>query len=396
MSWNDPGKKDDDGNGQDPWGKKDGPPDLDEAIRQFQKKLGTLFGGQGGGGATLNPKGSGKGFFGITLILIAIMIGYIVSGIFIVQPAEEAVITRFGRYKETVGAGPHWIPRLIDSHQIVNIEEVNTTRHGGKMLTMDENIVDAEIAVQYRISNPENFLFNMVSPDQAIRQVSDSALRAVVGQSTLDDVLTTGRTEIVVRVKEQIERVISSYGSGLMVSDLALQVTKPPAEVQEAFDDAIKAQQDEERFVNQAETYARQRIPIAEGKAKRILEEAQAYKERVILASTGETIRFTELLPEYRLDKQVMRDRLFLDSMQQVLSNTSKILVDVEGGNNLLYLPLDRLVSSAPKIGNFNPDQMQEAMEDKDIKTAQASNNNSRGNWPTYQDSNRYRRTRGG
>lgn len=344
MAWNE-------SNNDNNKGQNEGPPDLDEALKKFQAKVNQLFGGKGKGNNGFNAKPPLQGGFGFSfgLIIAVVALIYVLSGIYIVEPAEEAVVQRFGRYIRTEGAGPHWIPRFIETVEIVNVMRVETTTHGGEMLTMDENIVDAKIAVQYRIGNAKDYLFNLTNPDESLKQVSESALRAVVGQSSLNEILTTGRAEITSKIRSQVQSVLDSYKSGLQISDLAMQQTKPPAAVQDAFDDAIKAQQDEERFVNQAQAYARKHVPIAEGHATRIIEEAKAYKEQVVLLAQGESARFARLLPEYKLNPKVMRDRLYLETMQQVYSNTTKVLVNVQGSNNVMYLPLDRMMQNSPK-----------------------------------------------
>jgi len=272
---------------------------------------------------------------------------YLLGGIFVVDPAEEAVVLRFGKYVRTELPGPHWIAPFIETREIVNVQEVKTTKHGGQMLTKDENIVSAEIAVQYRISNARDYLFNVVQSERSLQQVSESALRGVVGQSTLNEVLTSGRSEIGAEILKQVQENLNTYQVGLEISDLAMQQTKAPEEVKAAFDDAIKAQQDEERLVNESQAYARKIIPIAEGQAKRTFEESRAYKEQVILLAQGKAEKFLKVLPEYQRAPQVTRERLYLDTLQTVYSNTPKILVD-GNGSNVMYLPLERLLQKNP------------------------------------------------
>lgn len=348
MSWNEPNKKD-----------EQGPPNMDEALRELQKKLRSAFGGKRtgpmGSNGDKNPSsslpplmnfvGTQKGV--MTLLLIGVLI-YILSGIYIVQPAEEAVVMRFGKYVGTVQPGPHWILRGVESKRVVNVQEINTTTHGGQMLTKDENIVNAEIAVQYRINNARDFLFNLVDPTRSVQLVSESALRQVVGESSLNDVLTSGRSEIGSRIRDQIQQNLNKYKSGIEISDLAVQQTKAPEEVKPAFDDAIKAQQDEERLVNESQAYARRVIPIAEGQAIRTLEEGKAYKAQVTLGAEGKTAKFAKILPEYQNAPKVTRERLYLDALQEVYANTSKVLIDVgNNNNNLVYLPLDKMMGKS-------------------------------------------------
>lgn len=352
MSWNEPGDRDK-GKKKDPWGKdEEGPPNIDEALRLLQKKLRAMFSQKSNDGpssnfnGSINTKGTSNRKFSFGLIGAILFAIYVISGIYVVEPAEEAVVLRLGKYIETVGPGPHWIAPIIETREVVNVGEVKTTKQGGQMLTKDENMVSAEIAVQYRISNPEEYLFNLVQPEKSLQQVSESALRGVVGQSTLNEVLTSGRGEIGLEIRKQIQKMLDNYKSGLLISDLAMQQTKAPEEVKAAFDDAIKAQQDEERLVNEAQAYARKIIPIAEGRAKRTFEEARAYKERAILEAQGRTAKFAEVLPEYQRSPQVTRDRMFIDTLQDVYANTSKILIDVNGSNNMVYLPLDKLIEN--------------------------------------------------
>lgn len=257
---------------------------------------------------------------------------------------------RLGRYVTTEKPGPHWIAPFIETREIVNVQEVKTLERGGPMLTKDENIVNANIAVQYRINNPKEFLFNIVNPETNLKQVADSALRAVVAQSTLNEVLTSGRGEIGAEISRQVQQMLNNYKSGIEISDLAMQQTKAPDAVKPAFDDAIKAQQDEERLVNEAQAYAHKIIPIAEGRAIRTLEEAKAYKQQVILGAEGKTEKFAKLLPEYQRAQRVTRDRMYIDTLQEVYTNSSKILVDVNGGNNLIYLPLDKIMQQPKSL----------------------------------------------
>ncbi len=396
MSWNEPGDRDDKAKKKDPWGRPDeeGPPNIDEALRQLQRKLRSLF-GQGDGPTTTfggTNKSATNKTFGFTLAGIVALVVYVISGIYVVEPAEEAVVLRLGKYIETVGPGPHWIAPIIETKEVLNVQEIKTTKHGGQMLTKDENIVSAEIAVQYRINDAKDYLFNLVQPEKSLQQVSESALRAVVGQSTLNEVLTSGRGEIGAEIRKQIQQNLNNYKSGLEISDLAMQQTKAPEEVKAAFDDAIKAQQDEERLVNEAQAYSRKIIPIAEGRAKRTFEEARAYKERAILEAQGKTAKFAEILPEYKRAPQVTRDRLFIDTMQDVYTNTTKVVVDVAGGNNLVYLPLDKLMAQRDIQPSSTNDE-EEASSAAVDKSNQGMSSLARGRQrPTYEDAERPQR----
>ncbi|MES2211908.1 MAG: FtsH protease activity modulator HflK, partial [Pseudomonadota bacterium] len=294
MSWNNSG------NEQKGWGPKStppggSPPDLEELFKQWYKKL---FGAKGPtrtGSAKPNKANS----IGAGLIVVGLSALYMVSGIYIVQPAERVVITRFGKYMDIVGPGPHWFARGIEQKYVVDVQAVHTTRHGGLMLTRDENIVNVEIAVQYCIDDARAYLFNVDDPERSLKQVTDSSLRYVVGHSTLDEVLTHGRSELAAAVRTQIKETLAGYSTGLSVVEVALQPATPPEEVKSAFDDVIRAQEDEQSLMNEADAYARKVEPIAQGQSRRILEEAQAYKERVVLHATGDASRFAAVLPAY-------------------------------------------------------------------------------------------------
>ena len=353
MAWNEPGGS----GGNDPWGgpgKNQGPPDLDEAMKKLQQRLSGLFGGGGGGGGSA---GGGRAVgFGLAVLLVI----WALSGIYIIEPAERGVVTRFGAYVDTTMPGPHWhLPYPIEKVEVVNVDNIRTVeigyRSGGRakaggsvpseslMLTQDENIVDVQFAIQYQIKDPKDYLFNVRNPDATLQQVAESAIREVIGKSKMDFVLTQGRSEISDRVEKLTQEVLDRYGAGLMVSSVNMQSAQPPREVKAAFDDAIKAREDEQRLKNEAEAYANDIIPKARGAAARMLEEASAYKERVVAQAEGEANRFLALLGEYKRAPEVTRERLYLESVEAVLSKTSKVMVDVENGNNLLYLPLDRL-----------------------------------------------------
>lgn len=352
MSWNEPGNKNGSG-GKDPWGqgnrKEEGPPDLDEVFRQFQDRLRNMMGGKSGGNGA-RPQGPKLGGVGFSIAAIIFLGIYVLLGIFVVDPAEEAVVTRFGQYNRTVGAGPHWLAPFIEQKSIVNVQKVETTTHGGEMLTMDKNIIDVSIAAQFRIEEPKSFLFNVEGPISSLQQVTESALRAVVGQSLMDEILTKGRDKIGDDVLQTIQTNMDNYQTGIRILDLAMLPSKPPEPVKAAFDDVIKAGQDQQRFVNEAEAYANKIVPVAEGRAKRVTEEANAYKQEVILDAQGQTTRFDAILPEYKRAPEVTRDRLYLDAMQGVYSQSTKIVVDVDGGNNLFYMPLDKLAANLPAI----------------------------------------------
>lgn len=341
MGWNEPEK------GKDPWSGKQQPPDLDEALKRFQEKIKKLF---FGGRRQSMPEEpvvfKNAGLVGIVVLLL-IFIVWALSGIFIVDPAEKAAILRFGKYSETVGPGPHWIPRLIDSKIIVNVDRVSDYSYSAQMLTKDENLVSVSVAVQYKIGDLEAYLFNVADPQESLQQATSSALRQVVGTTTLDQIITAGREAWGINVQDSLVKILDAYKTGITIVNVSPQPARAPENVQDAFDDAIKAQEDEKRFKEQAYAYKARVVPIAQGNALRILAEAEAYAKQVSLKATGEVAEFTALLPEYLQSPQVTSERMYLDTMQQVLSKSSKIIVDNKAGN-LLYLPLDKLTASLP------------------------------------------------
>ena len=331
MSWNGNDNK-------DPWGKNEGPPDIDKAIKQFKEKFNSLLGRSGGGGFTT------KNF---TFFLVIIFILWFVLGIYQVEQAERSVILRLGKYLETKGPGLRWNPPIIDSRTIVDVVRVRPHRHDALMLTKDENIVDVTVSVQYQISNPENYVLQIRDPDSSLAQATESSLRHVVGSSIMDDALTTGREEIAQMVKQRLQVYLDRYVTGLQVVIVNIEDSSPPNQVQEAFDDVIKAREDEVRVRNVAETYANGLVPEARGQAQRMIQGAQAYREQVIAEAQGDAARFDLLLTEYKKAPEVTRNRLYLEAVQNVMSNSTKVMIDVEGGNNILYLPLDKIAQAA-------------------------------------------------
>jgi len=337
MAWNEPGggnKKP-----QDPWGGgNQGPPDLDEALKKLQAKLGGMF-----GGGTSTGGGSPSGVSGAALLVlgaVALLI-WAVMGIYQVDEQERGVILRFGKYHGTMPPGLHWNPRFIDEVTLLNITKVRSVSFRETMLTQDENIVEVKLSVQYVISDPVNFVLKVRDPERSLQHASQSALRHVVGGISMDMVL--GRAQMATFVQERLQEYLDLYQTGILVSKVTVDESKPPTQVQSAFDDVIKAREDEERVQNEAQAYANSVVPEARGGAQRQIEEANAYKEQVIANAEGEAERFNRLLIEYRKSPEVTRERLYLDAVQAVLSQTNKVMVDVEGGNNMMYLPLDKL-----------------------------------------------------
>ncbi|MCW8386518.1 FtsH protease activity modulator HflK [Fluoribacter dumoffii] len=335
MGWNEPEK------GKDPWKGKNQPPDLDEALKRAHAKLKKMiFGGSNKPGNEPTKKSNG-GLIAIAVISAAFIL-WVLSGIFIVDPAEQAVILRFGKYVETVGPGPHWIPRILSSKVILNVDRVLDYSYSAQMLTSDENLVSVSLAVQYRIGDLKEYLFNVANPEESLQQATSSALRQVVGTTTLDQMITEGREVWGNQVQETLIKILNPYNTGIVIVNVAPQPARAPESVQDAFDDAIKAQEDEKRFKEQAYAYAAKVVPIAEGKASRIQQEAEAYSKQIVLGAQGEVAEFLALLPQYTIAPKIMAERMYLDTMQKVLNKSSKIIVDSKSGN-LLYLPLDKL-----------------------------------------------------
>ena len=340
MAWNEPGNN---GNGsKDPWGNgDDGPPDLGEAFKRFQDKLG--LGGNGGSGGSSNGAGLGGGSLAVFAVVGLLL--WAAMGLYQVDQQEEAVVLRLGVYHSTSGAGLHWNPPLIDSVTKINVTKVRSISHAAHMLTEDENIVDVALSVQYTVNDPKSFLLDIRAPEISLKHATESALRHVVGGSAMDEVLTAGREQISIDVEARLQRYVDLYQTGILIAKVNIEDTQPPEEVKAAFDDVIKAKEDEVRERNQAESYANKIIPESRGQAQRQLEEANAYKERVVARSEGEAARFEKLLAEYRKAPKVTRQRLYIDAVEGVMKNSSKVMVDVEGGNNMMYLPLDKIVS---------------------------------------------------
>ncbi|CDZ76762.1 Modulator of FtsH protease HflK [Legionella massiliensis] len=343
MGWNEPDK------GKDPWSGKNQPPDLDEALKRFQEKLKkTFFGGsQQPEGDEIPPANKNGGLLVLAAVLVLFVL-WALSGIFIVDEGEQAAILRFGKYVDTVGPGPHWIPRIVSSKIVKNVERVSDYSYSAQMLTKDENLVSVSLAVQYRIGDLQAYLFNVADPQESLQQATSSALRQVVGTTTLDQIITEGREAWGSNVQDSLTKTLAQYKTGIVIVNVSPQPARAPENVQDAFDDAIKAQEDEKRFKEQAFAYQARVVPTAEGNAKRINEEAQAYAQQVVLRAKGEVAEFLALLPQYMQAPAVTSERMYLDTMQQVLSKSSKVIVDSKS-NNLLYLPLDKL-AAAPNL----------------------------------------------
>ena len=330
MSWND---QNNNNGSRDPWGNKNDAPDIDEAIKRFKAIFGPIFGGSSGGGGG-KKIGSSKY---ISYFFVALIVLYGAAGIYTVDAQEEAVILRFGEYTDTKGPGIHWNPPLIDTRSIVNTEKLFTHTTNSSMLTKDENIVNVEVAVQYKRSNPVFFLLEASAPEDSLSQAAESALRHVVGSNTMDSVLTTGREQIAIDVRGRLQERLNTYLTGIEVVTVTIRESRPPEAVRAAFDDVVKAREDEVTLKNQAETYANEIVPIARGAAKRAIQDAEGYKAKVISEATGEATRFDQLLAEYKKSPDVTRERLYLDAVQSVMSNSTKVMIDVKNGNNIMY-----------------------------------------------------------
>lgn len=346
MAWNEPG-----GDGKDPWGhrkKEQGPPDLDDIVNKLQDKLGGIFGGGGGSSSDGGGDGSnGLSWSGISFISLIFLIIWSLFGFYMVAPAELGVITQFGRFDRITELGLNWHwPSPIEQVQKVNVEQVRAIEHQTLMLTKDENIVDIGLVVQYRVTDPKDYLFNVSDPDDTLRQATESALREVVGTSKMDAVLTSERTRVALETKILIQDIVDRYKTGLTVSSVNMQNAQPPAAVQAAFADVIKAREDQERSKNQAHGYSNEIVEKAKGDSDQLLEQAEAYKAQVVAHSEGETKRFSSILTEYERAPLITRQRLYLETLESVFENTSKIMLDVQSGNNLMVLPLEGLLDS--------------------------------------------------
>ncbi|GGC91953.1 FtsH protease activity modulator HflK [Undibacterium terreum] len=362
LSLNDPqwgrGSKNDNQDGKKP---AEGPPDLDQLWRDFNQRLSRLFGqkgnggGDGGGGFTPDAAGAKLGL-GVIIAVLAFI--WMVSGFFIVQEGQTAVITTFGKYSHSTVAGFNWRwPYPIQGHEIVNVSQVRTVEVGYRsnvknkqpkealMLTDDENIIDIQFAVQYKLKSAAEWLYSTRDPEEAMRQVAETAIREIVGKSKMDFVLYEGREKVAFDVQTLMQQILERYKAGVQVTNVTMQGVQPPEQVQASFDDAVKAGQDRERQKNEGQAYANDVIPKARGEASRLLQDAEGYKSRVVANAEGNASRFKQVLTEYQKAPAVTRDRMYIDAMQQIFTSTTKLMVDTKNGNNMIYLPLDKLLS---------------------------------------------------
>jgi modulator of FtsH protease HflK len=362
-----------------------GPPNLDELFAQLLRKAKVSKKAPSGSGPSKQTPDMTQGQIKLFLGLLVFL--WVVSGIFIVAPQERAVVLQFGKQHSVVGPGPHWIPTFVRSKTIVNVQQIYTYNYQAEMLTKDENIVDVALSIQYRIGNAFNYLYKVVDPFNSLSQATASALRQVVGHTDLDSLLTSGRVLVRDQVESQLVKTLANYKPGLEITAVNLQPAQPPKEVTEAFDDAIKAREDEQRYINEAQAYARKVIPIAKGRAARILQQSKAEKEQYILNSEGQTAGFLALLPQHKRAPKVMEKRLYFAAMDHMFKNSSKVLVDAKAGNQMLYLPLDKLFErSGSKMQLIAPKNQQPLTQGavKNTATGSSSSINSKtrlGRW---------------
>jgi len=343
MPWNEPGKD------KDPWGQRnnDGPPDLDELFKNLKNRFGGLFGG-GRGKMPRVPGGSGNLTGVIGFFVVALLVVWALTGIYIVDEGWRGVETRFGERTVVTQAGPHWhIPYPIEDVELVNVADIRTARNKAKMLTSDENIVVMSIEVQYNVKDAQDFTFEVRDPDMTLQQTAETAIREVVGNNDMDLIITEGRAVVGSATKEIMQEILDNYRTGINVVTVNMDEAQPPEEVQDAFEDAIRAREDEQRIINEANAYRNDVVPKARGEGQGLLEQAEAYKTRVIKSAQGETSRFDQLLAEYKRAPEVTRERIYLDTLQRVLTRSPKVMIDIPSGNNLMFLPLDKLMSGS-------------------------------------------------
>lgn len=392
MAWNEPGNNNDNnGRDKDPWGgnnnrggRDQGPPDLDEVFNKLSQKLGGKFGKKGGSGPSFGG-GSVIGFGVIAAIAVAV---WVFSGFYTIGEAERGVVLRLGKYDRLVDPGLNWRPRFIDEVSAVNVQAIRSLRASGLMLTKDENVVTVGMDVQYRVADPYKYLYRVTDADDSLRQAVDSALRAVIGDSLMDSILTSGRQQIRQSTQETLNNIIDSYDMGLVLVDVNFQSARPPEQVKDAFDDAIAAREDEERFEREAEAYRNDILPKATGRAERLKKEALGYSERVVNESLGQVAQFEKLLPEYQAAPEVTRNRLYLDTMEEVYTNTSKVLIDSESSGNLLYLPIDKLAGQEGSTQTKRKSKSSSAYDQIELE--------SKGNDPQSDSSSRSNESRQG
>lgn len=383
MAWNEPGGNQ---NGKDPWGNNNrgnqGPPDLDEALKQLLNKLNGLF-GSGSGGGNSGDNSNGQSFGGVALILVVLLIVFLgFKSVYTIDEQERGVVLQLGKYNRTLDPGLQFVIPVFETVIPVNTTNVRNAELKQEMLTQDENVVEVELNVQFTVSDPVSFALRVENPEGSLRHAAESALRHEVGSTDLNPIMTDGRRLLADNVRSRLQDYMNTYQTGINVSIVNVKEARAPAAVQAAFDDVQKANLDKERFVNEAQAYANTVVPEARGASQRMLEEANAYKEQVIARATGQAVRFKKLLVEYDKAPEVTRERLYLDAISSVYSNSSKVLVDVEGGNNMMYLPLDQIMqrrqntsadSAADQDVSNIADQVIEELRARNARTSRES-----------------------
>ncbi|MFK8068197.1 MAG: FtsH protease activity modulator HflK [Gammaproteobacteria bacterium] len=383
MAWNEPDKDDKNRDEKDPWGQRnkgDAPPDLDEVIRNMQDKISGIFGGKKSGGSSSGGKDDGgnsgnAGFLGMIGIIALVYAAF--NSVHIIDEPERGVVLRFGKYVTTLNPGLNIrFPKPIEEVYRVNVNKINSVKHHATMLTNDENIVDVELAVQYKIKDVKNYLFNVKGPDATLLQATESSIRNVIGHSDMDFILTRGRGAIADDTQQLIQDTLDQYKSGIIVTSVNMLPAKPPEQVKDAFDDVKKASEDKERLINQAQAYQNEIIPKSRGKAARLTEDALAYEARVVAQAEGQASRFEQLLTEYKKAPVVTRERLYLESVESVLSQNRKIFLDTGAGDKILYLPIGQgtegqmpspvLPSSTPSGSRSTSDSVDQRMKNQD------------------------------
>ena len=356
MAWNEPN-----GN-KDPWGRKSNTSsELDNALNDLNKYFKNLLGGTSGG-SNSNKKNS-------SIIGAVILTIYLLSGIYIVNDGERGVVLQFGEFSNITMPGPHWIPRIIQKAEIVDVSKISSIQQKAQMLTEDENIVSVNFAIQYDIKDASDYIFNLRDPDETLSAAGESSIREVLGKNKMDFVITEGRETIASDTKILLQTVLDSYDAGINVQTVNILEAQPPEQVQDAFSDAIRAREDEQRYINEAEAYRNEIIPLARGKAVQIIEEAKAYRVKLIKSAEGEALRFSKLYKEYKKSPEVTRERLYIESVESVLGSSTKVMIDIDGGNNLLYLPLDKILEprmqNSSTMGNSGSSSTNDSLSEK-------------------------------
>lgn len=389
MAWNDQGDND-----KDKWRQgrdNEGPPDLDELFRRMKRRFGNFANGNGSG--TSSP----SGFWGVGIIFIAVLVVWFLAGIYIVKPPERAVVLRFGKYARTEMPGPHWLPRFIESNYIINVEETSSWKYTGEMLTKDENIASVELSVFFRIEDPEKFLFQVANPLESLSEATTSALRQVVGSSNLDEILTSNREHVRKQAFDNLVTIIARYNTGLEIVNVNLQDVRPPAQVIDAFDDVNKAREDKDSFIYTANAYERKVEENVKGQVKQIKLKAEADKAQMIAYAKAGVASYLALLPEYKRAPLVTRERLYLETLESIFSKSSKVLIDTQkGSNNMMYLPLDKMINMQQKNKDAAKDEAAEIASSEDVTSELSTSPSDTGASIIQRPSYRYYNTRRG